>query len=107
MGLTLKGLRLVYSDHISSFDELLKNYPAISIHHKNIRSLAIEIYKYFYGLPPSIVKNVFHLYTNISYSLRLRSELYCSNPERVKFGTETISHLARKIWSLVPEAIKT
>ena len=30
-------LRLVYSDHASSFDELLKKDRSLSIHHRNIQ----------------------------------------------------------------------
>ena len=36
-----------------------------------------------------------------------RSELNCRNPEIVKYGIETISYLAPKIWSLVPEVMKS
>ena len=52
------------------------------------------------------MKNVIHFNTNIPYNLRSRSELYCRNQKTVKYGTETISYLAPKIWSLVPYAIK-
>ena len=53
------------------------------------------------------MKNVCHLNTNISYNLRSRSELYSKNPKTVKYETETTSYLAPKIWSLVPNAIKS
>ena len=72
-----------------------------------IESLAIELYKFFLGLSPSIVKNVFHLNINIPYNLRSRSELYSRNPNTVKYGIETISYVAPKIWSWVPIAIKS
>ena len=52
------------------------------------------------------MKNVFHLNTNILYSLSSRSELYSKNPT-VKYGTETTSYLAPKIWSLVSNATKS
>ena len=38
-----RALRLVYSDHVSSFDELFKKERSFSIHHRNIQSLAIEL----------------------------------------------------------------
>ena len=102
-----RALRLVYSDHVYSFDELLKKDQSFYIHDRNIQSLAKELYKSFQGLSPSIMKNVFHLKTNIPYNLRSRSELYCGNPRIVKYWIDTISYLAPKIWYLVPNAIKS
>ena len=52
------------------------------------------------------MRNVFHLNTNIPYNLRPRSERYRRNPRIVKYGAETISYLAPKMWSLVHNVIK-
>ena len=68
-----RALRLVYSDDVSSFDELPKKDRSFSIHHGNIQSLAIELCKSFHGFSTSIVRNVFHFNTNIPYNLRSRS----------------------------------
>ena len=85
----------------------LKKTRSFSIHHRNIESLAIELYNFSHGLSPSIMKNVFHFNTNIPYNLSSRSELYSRNPKTVKYETETIFYLAPKIWSLLPNVIKS
>ena len=43
----------------------------------------------------------------LTYNLRSRSEVYSRNLDTMKYGTETMSYLAPKIWSLVPNAIKS
>ena len=79
-GIHERALRLVYSDNVSSFDKLLKKGRSLSIHHRNIQSRAIEIYKLFHGLSPSIMKKVFHLNSNNPY------KLYCKNPKTIEYG---------------------
>ena len=98
--------RIVYSDQSSTFEELLERDKTFSIHHKNIQSLAIEIYKFVNGLSPEIMNSVFNLKENNRYSLRNVYELYSRNPRTVKYGRETISYLAPKIWSIVTQTIK-
>ena len=46
-------LRLIYNDKKSSFEDLLqKEDGSVSIHHRNIRTLAVELFKVFKGLSP-------------------------------------------------------
>ena len=89
-----RSLRIVYSDQSSTFEELLERDKTFSIHHMNIQSLAIEIYKFVNGLSTEIMNSVFNLKENNRYSLRNAYELYSRNPRTVKYGTETISYLA-------------
>ena len=98
-----RSLRIIYSDQSSTFEEILERDKTFSILHKNIQSLAIEIYKLVNGLSPEIMKRVFHLKENSRYSLRNVYELYRRNPRTVKYLTETISYLVPKIWSIVPQ----
>ena len=100
-----RSLRIVYSDQSSTFEELLERDKTFSIHHKNIQSLAIEIYKFVNGLSPEIMNSVFNLKENNRYSLRNVYGLYSRNPRTVKYGTEAISNLTPKIWSIVPQTI--
>ena len=42
-----KALRLVYSNYSSNYDELLKKGGSLSIHERNIQTLAIEYTSFF------------------------------------------------------------
>ena len=92
-----RSLRIVYSDQSSTFEELLERDETFSIHHKNIQSLAVEIYKFVNGLSPEKMNSVFNLKENNRYSLRNVYELYSRNPRTVKYCTESFSYLAPKI----------
>lgn len=48
------------------------------------------------------------LYVNetILYDLEMRNELYARNAKTVKFGSETITFLLPKMWTLVAQNIK-
>ena len=59
-----RALRLVYSDNSSNIDELHTKDGLLSIHNRNIQTLAIEIYKFFHSPYLSIMKNIFQVNTN-------------------------------------------
>ena len=40
-----QALRIVYNDHSSTFENLLVKDNSVSVHHRSIRLLAIELYK--------------------------------------------------------------
>ena len=101
-----RALRMVYFDYKSSFNTLLEKDIYFSIHHRNIQILAIEIYKFLHGLSPAIMGDIIKLNRPPTYNLRTRQELYSRNPKTVRYGTETISFLAPKIWAIVTQYIK-
>ena len=50
--------------------------------------------------------NIFKVNQTVPYDLRKRGVLQNRNISSIRYGTETISYIAAKIWSLVPETIK-
>ena len=48
-------LRLLYNDKKSSFHDLLEKDSSVSIHHRNLRALATEMYRIYNGMAPEIV----------------------------------------------------
>ena len=54
-----RALRLTYDDYTASFEELLKRDKSVSIHHRNLQYLAIEMYKVKNDLAPESFKNLF------------------------------------------------
>ena len=52
-------LRLIYNDKKSSYEELLIKDGTISIHHRNIQTLATEILKVKNEISPENICNIF------------------------------------------------
>ena len=59
-----RALRMVYLDYTSSFDDLLRRDNTVSIHHRNIQLLAVEMFKVKNGLSIDIMQNLFNLNGN-------------------------------------------
>ena len=100
-----RALRIGYSDNTSSFDELLKKSGSISIHDRNLQQLAIEIYKALNNLPSSLMSELFMIKKN-KYNFRNEGTLVSNHPKSVKNGINRISHLAPKVWDIVPNEIR-
>ena len=82
--------------------ELLDKDASFSVHHRNIQTLAIEIYKHIHGFSPAIIGGVFKINRTVPYNLRTQNDFSSRVPKTVKYGTETISFLAPKVWTLSP-----
>ncbi|XP_057290348.1 uncharacterized protein LOC130613047 [Hydractinia symbiolongicarpus] len=74
-----KALRIVYSDSSSSFTDLLHKDSSVTVHQRNLQSLATEI-------------------NNREFTGR--------NAKSVYYGTETLSFIGYKIWQQIPVRIK-
>ena len=89
-----RALRIVYNDYISPFEDLLENSGSISIHHRNLQLLAIEVYKTLHDFHHHLCLNYLSLVIK-KYNLRNCNSLVSNNMKTTNYGLETVSDLGR------------
>ena len=100
-----RALRIAFKDNTSNFEELLSKDNSVSIHHRNLQVLAIEMFKIKNKMAPELLNEIFQEKT-ASYNLRRNSNFFIRKVHSVYHGTESLSFLGPKIWELVPEGLK-
>ena len=106
-----RALKFVYQDFTSTFQELLTMDNSVSVHHRNLQYLAIELFKVNTEIAPFLLNEIFQRRDlppeNVASNLRSQSTFYnYANPQSVRYGTETLRHLGPKIWNIIPSDIK-
>ena len=86
-------LRLIYSDRISLYDELLDKDNSVPIHQKNFQKLTIEMFKTYTGMAPQIMNEVFPRNYPLNYNLRRHPEFASRAINTVHYGSESLSFL--------------
>ena len=56
-------LRIICSNKTSSFEKLLEKGGSVTIHTRNLQTLATEIFKVYKNLSPAITADLFHVQT--------------------------------------------
>jgi hypothetical protein len=99
-------LRLVYNDYHSSFEELLRNDKSLSIHHRNIHNVAIEMYKVRNNLSPSFMKEIFDHKGNVTKT-RTGDKFARPNVNKVFKGEYSLRSFGPIVWNIMlPETFK-
>ena len=102
-----RALRIVYKDDDSSFKELLVKDGSCTIHHYNLKLLAVEMYKVKNNLSPEFMQDIFPERNIERYNLRKQVNFQIPGPKTVTYGTESIQFLGSKIWNLIPNNLKS
>ena len=100
-----RALRIIYKDNSSSFENLLEKDGSYSIPHRNIQSLAIELFKIKTNVSNDIIYDIFNT-REIKNNLRSQTDFsgHCVNTN--KFGINSLKFFATKVWEIVPFEIK-
>ena len=96
-----RALRIAYKDYIGSFEDLLKRDKSVTIHHRNIQSLAIELFKVKQNLSNSVLCNIFQT-RSISYNVRSQTDFIRSNACTSQYGLNSMRCFASKVWQMIP-----
>ena len=91
---------------MTNFEKQLVRDNSVSIHHNNVDTLAIEMYKVTNDMSPEIINDIFKLRENTQYNLRHTSQFLVDPIHSVFNGSESASYLGSKIWEQIPCEIK-
>ena len=100
-----RALRIVYNDNQPSFENLLKKDCSVFIHHRNIRSFEIEIYKIKNNMSTPIVSEVFEK-RNLNYNPHSQPGFLLHSVNTVGYGLKSLKYFAGKEWRMAPFEIR-
>ena len=95
--------RILYNDDTLSFNDLLLKDESVTIHVRNLRLLATEMFKVKNNLSPSFIVYRFERV----YNLRNKREFIRHKVITVQWGIESIRYFGPTIWDILPEEIKS
>ena len=97
---------MIYNDKKSLFKDLLEKGGSVSIHHRNLRTLAVELFKVFKGLSPVIFAEAFPVRQQSQYNMRNYSYFAMPRAKTVNHGLESLSYIGSKLWDSIPSHMK-
>ena len=99
-------LRFLHDDYESDYLTLLKASGLVSMEIRRMRYLRIEIYKTLNNLNPGYMKDIFQVQQS-AYSTRRPYNIKVSRVNQTTFGTRSIRYEGAKIWSHLPNSLKS
>ena len=100
--LNYRALRFVYNDSESSYEDLLQKNSTCTLHLNRLRTMAIETFKIIHKQSPVYLEDFIQLKVS-SYTFRYTNLLTIPGVRTVKYGKNSFSFMAAKVWNALPE----
>ena len=91
-----RSLRIIYDDSNSKFEDFLTTDSSFIIHHQNIQTLEIEMFKIHQGF-----SQISFLDENNFYSLRSQPDFQIPRINTTLKGVESVRYLGPVIWNSI------
>ena len=115
-----RALRIAYNDYTSSFDALLDKDSSVTIHQRNLRCLAIEMFKINNKLSPPFIcdliqESTCRYHTRSHFTItetengtitEEKNVMSIPKANKVKMGIESFSFIGPKLWNTLSEELK-
>ena len=100
-----RALHILYKNSILSFEELLELDKSFKIHHRNIQSLAIEVFKIKNNLSVTIMSDIFQPRA-VNCNLRSQNDFTRPNVNSEHFEISSLRYMAAEVLDMVPNDMK-
>ena len=100
-----RTLRLVYDCYKLPFEKLVEKDSSFTVHHYNIQTLCIELYKVYHHIAQTIFSDLF-ICNNSTYNIHAKSDFVIPQINRVLKGSNSIWYYGPVTWNLVPAEMK-
>ena len=100
-----RALRVVYKNTNLTFEELLILDNSVTIHHKNLQKLAVQMYKIKNNLSLPLIKELFKSHES-HYELRDARCWEIPHVRTISYGIETLRYRGPITWEMIPISIK-
>ena len=101
-----RSLSVAHKDYNSSFNDLLKEDKSVCIHHRNIQSSAIELFKVKENFSNTIMSDIFPTRV-LNYKLRPQTGFFTNTVNTTRFGLNSFRYFASEVWSTIPTELNT
>ena len=100
-------LRFVYKDDRCSFEELLIRDNSVTIHHRNIHAVAIELFKCCNNEQIEIMNDIFIKNSELNIrQTRSQNDFIRPQVNSVHYGDDSLKYFGARIWEIIPDEIK-